>query len=135
MCVEVSRRSFLQATGVGTASAAVMAGSALADEATTAAADVPSFMIPPEPIPDEQISATCNHDIVVIGTGISGLCCAVSAAEQGADVIVFSAGTMPTGRGGSVHGIGTKYQAEMGIEDSVEARREQVLIDLMANQH
>lgn len=135
MSMEVSRRSFLQAAGVGTASAALMAGSALADEATTAAADVPSFMIPPEPIPDEQISATYNHDIVVIGTGISGLCCAVSAAEQGADVIVFSAGTMPTGRGGSVHGIGTKYQAEMGIEDSVEARREQVLIDLMANQH
>ncbi len=91
-----------------------------------------SFMVAPDPIPDNQITQTKTHEIVIVGSGAAGLCCAVSAAEQGADVIVFSAGTKPLSRGGSFQAIGSKYQTEHGIEDSPELRRVQTAIDQVA---
>lgn len=153
MSNDISRRNFLAGAGVA---AAVAGGavSALADEAasteTEAAEAAPastsgtiitretlengtwSFMVPPEPVADDQIAETKTHEIVVVGSGAAGLCCAVAAAEQGADVIVFSAGTKPISRGGSFQAIGTKYQAEHGVEDSPENRRVQTQIDLVA---
>ena len=128
MSNDISRRNFLAGAGVA---AAVAGGavSALADEAasteTEAAEAAPastsgtiitretlengtwSFMVPPEPVADDQIAETKTHEIVVVGSGAAGLCCAVAAAEQGADVIVFSAGTKPISRGGSFQAIGT----------------------------
>lgn len=83
-----------------------------------------SFEIPPEPVADSDIAETYTHDIVIVGAGMAGLCTAVSAAEQGADVIVFSASSKPISRGGSNHAIGSKYQKEKGIDYSPEAARE-----------
>lgn len=83
-----------------------------------------SFEIPPEPVADADIAETYTHDIVIVGAGMAGLCTAVSAAEQGADVIVFSASSKPISRGGSNHAIGSKYQKEKGIDYSPEAARE-----------
>ena len=143
----MSRKSFL--AGAGTVAAAAVAGSAavaLADDAKAAAPAAEgniitretleqgtwSFMVAPEPVAEDQIAETKTHEIVVVGSGAAGLCCAVSAAEQGADVIVFSAGTKPLSRGGSFQAIGTKYQAEHGVEDDPEKRRVQTQIDLIA---
>ncbi len=147
MALEMNRRNFLKGAAGATAATAVagMAATAVASEAAPAAADGKdvltretlengtwSFMIAPEPVPEDQIKETKTHDIVVVGAGMAGLCCAVSAAEQGADVIVFSASTKPISRGGSNHAIGSKYQAEHGIVDSPDLRRDQVQVDQIA---
>jgi succinate dehydrogenase/fumarate reductase flavoprotein subunit len=150
--MELSRRNFIQGAGAvaATAAAAGTVGKALAKESSSldsnstsaASGDILtretlengtwSFMVPPDPVSDDQITETYTHDIVIVGSGMAGLCCAVSAAEQGADVIVFSASTKPVSRGGSNHAIGSKYQKEHGIDDSPEKRREQVMIDQIA---
>lgn len=137
----VTRRNFLAGAATAAATAAV-ASSALADTAAGTADNIItretlengtwSFMVAPEPVAEDQIKETKTHEIVVVGSGAAGLCCAVSAAEQGADVIVFSAGTKPLSRGGSFQAIGSKYQAEHGIEDNPELRRTQTAIDQVA---
>ena len=137
----VTRRNFLAGAATAAATAAV-ASSALADTAAGTADNIItretlengtwSFMVAPEPVAEGQIKETKTHEIVVVGSGAAGLCCAVSAAEQGADVIVFSAGTKPLSRGGSFQAIGSKYQAEHGIEDNPELRRTQTAIDQVA---
>ncbi|MDO4493784.1 MAG: FAD-dependent oxidoreductase, partial [Clostridia bacterium] len=87
-----------------------------------------SFEIAPEPVPEDKIVATYTHDIVVVGAGMAGLCTAVSAAEEGADVILFSASSKAMSRGGSNHAIGSRYQVEKGIEYSPELARRIVKI-------
>lgn len=148
--MELNRRNFLKGAGAAAVATAAAGSVALASEA----ADKPaagtadtiitretleqgtwSFMVAPEPVPEDQIAETKTHDIVVVGSGMAGLTCAVAAAELGADVIVFSAGSKPISRGGSIHAIGSKYQKEHGIEDSPELRREQVMIDQIAGVH
>lgn len=63
-------------------------------------------------------------DVVVVGAGIAGLSAAVSAAENGAKVILVekmgSVGGASIVCGGEVLAGGTSMQAEQGIEDSVE---------------
>ncbi len=44
--------------------------------------------------------------------------------EQGADVLMFSAGSQPYSRGGSNHAVGSKYQKAKGIDYSPEIARE-----------
>ena len=67
-------------------------------------------------IADADIAETFNADVVVVGAGMAGTCCAVSAAEGGLSVILIDAGTKAISRGGSNQAIGTKYQKEMGID-------------------
>jgi uncharacterized protein with FMN-binding domain len=68
------------------------------------------------PIPDSRISKTITHDVIIIGSGMSGLCAAVAAKEDGADVRVISAGKRAISRGGSNHAIGSRKQKELGID-------------------
>ena len=68
------------------------------------------------PIDESKISKTVTHDIIIVGSGMAGLCTAVSAQESGADVRVISAGARAISRGGSNHAIGTKKQKELGID-------------------
>ena len=109
----ISRRSFIQAAGAATVAAGI-AGTAIAEEAP--AAPLYELDNPPAPIPDDQIAETFTADVVIIGSGPSGLCTAVSCQENGVDVILFSAGTHSVGRGGSHQAFGSKYQKELGID-------------------
>ena len=134
----IDRRNFLKGAmlaGAG-AAAAGMAGcaSGAADKAP-ADTDMPStgsaghlnadainngtweFEVPPTPVAEDEITAVHEADIIVIGAGVSGLACAASATEEGADVILFAASSMPVSRGGSNHGIGTKVHERLGIKD------------------
>ena len=78
-----------------------------------------SFEIPPDPIPENQITKTYNADIIVIGAGLSGLCTACSALDAGAkSVTVVTASSIPIGRGGSNNGVGSKYQKSIGLDSS-----------------
>lgn len=133
-----SRRDFLKLGAVGAAGAAAtgLAGCAApaqpgatgADTATGAVVDsgdtvltltdgLPkwSFMIPPDPISDDQIAETVENDIIVVGGGMSGFTTAVSAAEQGAKVTLFSAASAPISRGGSNYARNSKVMEELGI--------------------
>lgn len=83
-----------------------------------------SFEIAPEAITDDQITDTFTADIIVVGSGMAGLCTAVAAKEAGADVLVVSAGSASISRGGSNHSIGTKVQKDFGITYSPEEARE-----------
>lgn len=75
-----------------------------------------TFQIPPDPIPESEIAETREAEIIVVGAGTSGLCTAVAAAEQGADVILFSASKAPVSRGGSNHAVNSKLMEREGLE-------------------
>ncbi|NLN17333.1 MAG: flavocytochrome c [Firmicutes bacterium] len=66
-----------------------------------------------------------SADVVVVGGGGSGLVAALSAAEAGAKVVVLEKmaylGGATMMSGGVMPAAGTRYQEELGIEDSVEA--------------
>jgi hypothetical protein len=70
------------------------------------------FMLAPDLIPDSQIEETVTKEVVVVGSGMSGLCCATALAEGGVDVMVVSAGHQPISRGGSNQAIGSQFQTE-----------------------
>lgn len=99
----MDRRSFLKgafatsavaaAAGVGT-----LAGCAAQPKEGTAGASKASakgtagtyeFETAPEPIADSDIKETVDADVVIVGAGFSGLCCALSAAENGLNVVML----------------------------------------------
>ena len=128
------RRDFLKGTAlaaVGAAAAMSFAGCAPAspDDAKAASANAGaageyntaetmqrqwSFMIPPEPIADSDIAETVEADVIVVGAGTSGLMTACSAAEEGLKVVVASASTKPTSRGGSNNAVYCKAFEDQG---------------------
>jgi fumarate reductase flavoprotein subunit len=65
-----------------------------------------------------------SADVVIIGGGGAGLSAAVEAAENGATVILVEKMPMVGGNTnyatGGMNAAGTKFQAELGIEDSPE---------------
>jgi len=69
--------------------------------------------------------STPDFDVVVIGSGAAGLSAALSAAEEGASVLVAESEGIIGGSsrlsGGLMMGAGTRYQRALGIEDSPEA--------------
>jgi hypothetical protein len=101
----VSRRNFLTSTAAGATAAALVPGTAHAQEA------------------DRQWDMTA--DFVSIGAGVSGLAAAVSALEHGASVILVDENTDIGGHGmisgGLVHlGGGNHVQRKHGVEDSAD---------------
>ncbi|MCR5582776.1 MAG: FAD-dependent oxidoreductase [Eggerthellaceae bacterium] len=134
---DYSRRSFFKmgALGAAGAAAAGLAGCASPSgskktEATTTAGEVASsdavlkldgsmpkwsFMVAPDPIADSAITETIEDDIIIVGGGMSGFTTAVSAAEKGASVTLFSAASAPISRGGSNFARNSKVMEELGI--------------------
>ena len=47
-----------------------------------------TWEVKPEPIAADQISQTVDTEVLVIGGGYSGTCCALSAAQNGAKTIL-----------------------------------------------
>ncbi|MDR0501131.1 MAG: FAD-binding protein [Coriobacteriales bacterium] len=90
-----------------------------------------AFEVAPDPIPDEQIVETKTADIIVIGSGTSGLAAATSAAENGAKVILISASSVNVSRGGSVHAMNSKFMRahanEFPLPDTDKYFRDQLL--------
>ena len=69
-----------------------------------------SFEIPPEPISDEQIDEFYEADVVVVGAGSAGVVAALSAAEQGASVIVMQNKSHIKTQGQGAAAFGSKRQ-------------------------
>ncbi|NPV08498.1 MAG: FAD-binding protein [Anaerolineae bacterium] len=114
----VGRRSFLRKAAVG-------AGVAAATAVSTGAAAEPSRqMVTPEEW-DMEV------DVVVAGAGHGGLCAAVAAAEEGADVLLLEISSKTGGgsawSGGYIHAMGLQdweeYNAHTeGLHDPVLGR-------------
>ncbi len=121
-----------EAKGTAKEGASGQASSSSALNAEAVAGKQWSFEIPPEPIADSDIAETITAEVVVVGAGMSGMCCATSAAELGADVTVVDAGSKPISRGGSNQAIGTKYQREMGVDYTPRDSLEHVKIEQLA---
>lgn len=137
----VSRRDFIKSAAV-VAGGAVLVGCAPkvaetvapepTEEATTAAVTAAgntpdvlnaeiasrkwSFEIAPDPISDSEIANTVEADLIVVGSGISGLVTANSALENGASVIIISASSGVTYRGGSFHAPWSKLMEKAGVD-------------------
>ena len=73
-----------------------------------------SFEIPPAPINDSAVTDTVETDVVVVGEGMSGLCTALSAVEEGQDTIIVTASSKPVGRGGSMFAAYSKVMERQG---------------------
>lgn len=71
---------------------------------------------------------TIETDVVVVGSGIAGLSAAVSAAEEGAKVVLLekmgSVGGASITCGGEILAGGSEMQAAQGIEDTAEGLKQ-----------
>lgn len=129
--LSMDRRSFLKgAIATGAAATAAAAGAATltgcaaepkgAADGKMASTGTYAFETAPEPIPESDIVETVDADIVIIGAGFSGLCCALAAAENGAKVVMLERMDHVVGRGGSIYAMNSKLTKEKGYECPVE---------------
>lgn len=134
----LNRRSFLK--GAGTAAAATVAAAgltapALADEAAETPAPAascefgqfdangvytPGFLIAPTPIDDADMQETYDADVVVVGMGLSGICAARAALEEGASVFCIEKGNEWHLHSHQITAINSKVAVEQGVEFSDE---------------
>lgn len=128
----VSRRTFIKGAAIGTVAIGSVGlfGCGPQEEnppkdTPSQEAATPSFLKAPEPIADSAIKTTVTADIIVIGGGMSGLCAAMSAAEEGAKVILLEKTEKVNFRGNDYGTIGSKMQKQIGNEiNKMEAVQE-----------
>lgn len=107
----INRRQFIG--GVSVLAAAGVAGMLAGCSSTTGATDAANQAVP------QNITATHDCDILVIGSGASGLAAAVQASELGANTICIESQSVPGGNMNGVEGcfgVGSRMQKEQGIE-------------------
>lgn len=75
-----------------------------------------SWEKPEAPIPESEIKETLTTDVVVIGAGLAGFAAAISAREEGADVIMVEKTRAWSARGGHITAFGSKLQKSLGIK-------------------
>ena len=119
----VSRRTFIKGAAVSTVaigSVGMLIGCSPKEE-DPAATDTPvaqdatpSFLKAPAPIADADIKETVTADVIVVGAGMSGLCAAMSAAEEGAKVIILEKTEKVNFRGNDYGAIDNKLQKQIG---------------------
>lgn len=92
-------------------------GMPMADNGASAGPDTQglhSWEIAPEPIPADEITATEDTDVLVIGAGLGGCCATLAALEEGAKVITIDKNTeQAIARGVHIAGFHTKVQADL----------------------
>ncbi len=128
-----SRRNFLKGgmlTLAGVMGAGLTAGCGhgrehMADEkrggppsSSGGVASEPDFLKPPAPITD--ISSTVDTEIVVVGAGMSGLCAAISAMQEGAKVVVIEKTQSVNFRSYDYGAINAKVQRDNGTAIDVD---------------
>lgn len=102
---------------------------AVEDALTLAAIDLTVFSAKPDMTDEKEEDLKKTADVIVIGAGGAGLATAVSAHQNGADVIVIE--KMPTVGGNTLisgsayNAVDPSRQQPLGIEDSVDKHYEQ----------
>jgi hypothetical protein len=117
----MSRRSFIQGAGAAAgATALVTASTAHADTSSSTATEDDMFAasrVVCDPIPDAQISATYDYDVVVIGAGTAGTTAAFAAADKGgAKVAVLQNASTPISQGNMGAGLIIDESTEWGLK-------------------
>ena len=121
----ISRRQFMAGTAAAGVVAAGVSGFALAEEAKPAEAQA-AWDAKPESVAD-QVSATEDHEIVIVGGGNAGVICGVEAAQLGADVIILEKTEANTMWAGDIDACDSQLQKDAGVE----ADKEYVIHDLV----
>ena len=75
----------------------------------------------PDPIPEEKITEQASCDVLVIGAGIAGMTCALSAAQCGNRVIVLEKTGGYSGRGFNIGVVNSSLMKEQGFENDPDA--------------
>jgi succinate dehydrogenase/fumarate reductase flavoprotein subunit len=133
----ISRRDLLKGAALGAASVAAfsVAGCSPAAPASNGAGSGGSatddvtqakhtWEIKPEPITD--IAETVDTEVLIIGGGYSGTCCALSAAENGTKVILVEKDHVLNGNGvGGTGAVGSRELDKLGVvvDKSIEMQR------------
>lgn len=123
-----TRRTFIKGAALGAAGIAaggVLAGCGGTEEPNNSAETSsptdntePSFLTAPDPISDSEITETVDADVVVVGAGLSGCCAALSAADEGAKVVLLEKTEDVNFRGIDYGAIDSKLQKS--INNSVD---------------
>lgn len=118
-----SRRAFIKGTAisaVGVASVSLLTGCGNNDNQTTAPTDsnpsIPSFEVPPPPIPDKDIKSVLNTDVLVVGGGTGGMFAVLSAAESGAKTMLIEKGSMGAYGPAWMAAVDSSIQKQLGIK-------------------
>ncbi len=119
--VTLDRRAFLKGTALaGMAVAGATALSACSTTTTNTSDDsdsaTNSFEVAPAAITDDKIKETVEADVIIVGAGPSGLVTALSAAEEGLNVVLFAQSGNVVARGGSNAAVYSKKMEELGLE-------------------
>lgn len=132
----ISRRNLLKGAAFSAAGVAALglAGCAPQTEATKAEAGLAetgeaakhTWEVKPEPIAADQIAQTVDTEVLVIGGGYSGSCCALSAAQNGAKTILVEKDAVLNGHGvGGTGSIASRALDDLGLkfDKSLEMER------------
>lgn len=120
----VSRRNFLRAVAasgiaagtLGLAGCAPQAGSAQGGSSADKLTDTGSWRTAPEPIAEDQITATETADVVIIGGGLAGVSTGASAQENGLSVIVLEKNETPRMTGLDFGCVNPTLAKEAGVD-------------------
>lgn len=75
----------------------------------------------PAPIPEDACKETVSCDVAVIGAGISGVSCALRAAQNGLNVIVVEKFSKWSARGGNIGVLTSRYMRSRGYDNDIDA--------------
>ncbi|QGZ93798.1 FAD-binding protein [Terricaulis silvestris] len=81
----------------------------------------------------EDVDWDDSADVVIVGYGGAGACAALSARENGADVLIvdrFGGGGTTAFSGGVIYAGGTRFQREAGYEDNAQQLRDYLAIEV-----
>lgn len=114
----VSRRGFLKGMA---AAGTVVAASSLATTAVAEEAPKNSWENGPAPIAESDIVETYDCEICIVGAGNAGVVAALTAAEDGADVIVLQNKDFICTQGTGAAAYNSKHQQDLGIAGDFRA--------------
>ena len=122
--MNVDRRNFIKGAFVAGAAMGSLGLAGCAPKGTAAndssgealsSTDQPSFMVPPEPISDDEIAEVVETEVLVIGSGPAGFFAAQSAFEHGAAVHMVSSSEGPIAHGGDYWGFNTEAMRKNNV--------------------